>query len=96
MQFMSLPLPEPSVKERIVKNQELVFGDDKGSVSMSDVEVSTDGKVKYTQAVSDIDEDISDASGVVSSPEDPNMKVLLPTITKIAKKTEESITTMIS
>ena len=36
-------------------HQELVFSDNKGGVSVSGVDVSTDGKVKFTQAVSDID-----------------------------------------
>ena len=78
MQFMCLPLPKPSVKERIIKHQELVFSDNSGGVSVSDIDVSTDGKVKFTQAVSDIDEDIklkvtssdvNEAAGVVSSQE---------------------------
>ena len=46
------------MKERIVKNRELMFGDNNVSMSTSDVDVPGDGKVKYTQAVSDIDEDI--------------------------------------
>ena len=105
MQFMCLPLPKPSVKETIVQNCELIFGDDKGSLSMSDVDVSTDGKVKHTQAVSDINEDaklkvmssdVGDASGVAFSSEDPNMKVLLATVTKIAKQTEELTSAIVS
>ena len=105
MQFMSLPLPKPSVKERIIMHQELVFSDNKGGVSVSGVDVSTDGKVKFTQAVGDIDEDIklkvtssdvSEASGVVSSQEDSNMKVLLATMNKIAMQTEELTTAMVS
>ena len=96
MQFMCLPLPKPSVKERIIKPQELVFSDNSGGVSVLDIDVSTDGKVKFTQAVSDIDEDmklkvtssdINEAAGVVSSQEDSNMKVLLATVNKIAMQT---------
>ena len=78
MQFMCLPLPKPSVKERIIKHQELVFSDNSGGVSVLDIDVSTDGKVKFTQAISDIDEvmklkvtssDVNEAAGVVSSQE---------------------------
>ena len=105
MQFMCLPLPKPSVKERIIKHQELVFSDNSGGVSVSDIDVSTDGKVKFTQAVSDIDEDIklkvtssdvNEAAGVVSSQEDSNMKVLLATVNKIAMQTEELTTAMVT
>ena len=51
---------------------ELVFSDNSGGV-LSDIDVSTDGKVKFTQAVSDIDEvmklkvtssDVNEAAGV--------------------------------
>ena len=72
---------------------------------MSDIDVSTDGKVKFTQAVSDIDEDIklkvtssdvSEATGVVSSQEDSNMEVLLATVNKSAMQTEELTTAMVS
>ena len=89
----------------MIKHQELVFSDDKGGVSVLDVDVSADGKVKFTQAVSDIDEDIklkvtssdvNEASGVVSSPGDSNMKVLLATVNKIDKQTEELTTAMVS
>ena len=105
MQFMCLPLPKPSVKERIIKHQELVFSDNSGGVSVSDIDVSTDGKVKFTQAVGDIDEDmklkvtssdVNEAAGVVSSQEDSNMKVLLATVNKIAMQTKELTTAMIT
>ena len=105
MQFMCLPLPKPSVKERIIKHQELVFSDNSGGVSVSDIDVLTDGKVKFTPAVSDIDEDIklkvtssdvNEAAGVVSSQEDSNMKVLLATVNKIAMQTEELTTAMVT
>ena len=75
MQFMCLLLPKPSVKEWIIKHQELVFSDNKRGMSVLYIDISTDGKVKFTQVVSDIDEDvklnvmssdISEASGVVS------------------------------
>ena len=105
MQFMCLPLPKPSVKERIIKHQELVFSDNSGGVSVPDIDVSTDGKVKFTQAVGDIDEDmklkvtssdVNEAAGVVSSQEDSNMKVLLATVNKIAMQTEELTTAMVT
>ena len=105
MQFMCLPLPKPPVKERIIKHQELVFSDDKGGLSVLDVDVSSDGKVQFTPIVSDIDEDIklkvtsgdvNEASGVVSSQGDSNMKVLLATVNKIAMQTEELTTAMVS
>ena len=49
IQVMCLPFPKPSVKEGIVKNQELMFSDDKRGMSVSDVDVSTNGNVKYTK-----------------------------------------------
>ena len=61
--------------------------------------------MKFTPAVSDIDEDIklkvtssdvNEAAGMGSSQEDSNMKVLLATVNKIAMQTEELTTAMVT